>query len=111
VSDAPAVTCAKPSLDLMVSEPVLLAEVQSPSNEADTRANIWAYTTIPSVRELLVINSTRIEAELLRRDSNGVWKEQPELIGPGGSLTVVSADLTIPLTALYRTTALLPPAP
>ena len=105
------VTCAKPSLDLMVSEPVLLVEVLSPSNEADTRANIWAYTTIPSVRELLVVNSTRIEAELLRRDSNGVWPEQPELIGPGGTLTLVSVDLTIPLTALYRTTALLPPAP
>ena len=105
------VTCARPSLDLMVSEPVLLVEVLSPSNEADTRANIWAYTTIPSVRELLVVNSTRIEAELLRRDSNGVWPEQPELIGPGGTLTLASVDLTIPLTALYRTTALLPPAP
>ena len=103
-------TCARPSLDLMVSEPVLLVEVLSPSNEADTRANIWAYTTIPSVRELLVVNSTRIEAELLRRDSNGVWPEQPELIGPGQA-TLVSVDLTIPLTALYRTTALLPPAP
>jgi Uma2 family endonuclease len=104
------VTCAKPSLDLMVSEPVLLVEVLSPSNEADTRANIWAYTTIPSVRELLVVNSTRIEAELLRRDSHGVWPEQPELIGPGGTLILASVDLTLPLTALYRTTALLPPA-
>jgi hypothetical protein len=46
----------------------------------------------------------------LRRDSNGVWPEQPELIGPGGTLTLASIDLTIPLTALYRTTALLPPA-
>ena len=104
------VTCAKPSLDLTVSEPVLLVEVLSPSNEADTRANIWAYTTIPSVRELLVVNSTRIEAELLRRDSHGVWPEQPELIGPGGTLILASVDLTLPLTALYRTTALLPPA-
>ena len=34
-----------------------------------------------------------------------------ELIGPGGTLTLASVDLTIPLTALYRTTALLPPAP
>ncbi len=105
------VTCAKPSLDQMMSDPILLVEVLSPSNEADTRANLWAYTTIPSVRELLVVNSTRIEAELLRRNSNGVWPEQPELIGPGGTLTLASIDLTIPLTALYRTTALLPPAP
>jgi Uma2 family endonuclease len=103
------VTCAKPSHDLMVSEPVLLVEVLSPSNEADTRANIWACTTIPSVRELLVVNSTRIEAELLRRDSDGARPEQPELIGPDGTLTLASIELTIQLTALYRTTALLPP--
>jgi Uma2 family endonuclease len=81
-----------------------------PSNEADTRANVWAYTTIPSVRELLVVNSTRIETELLRRDPDGAWSEQPELIGPDGTLTLASIELTIRLTALYRTTALLPPA-
>ena len=57
-----------------------------------------------------MVNSTRIEAELLRRDSHGVWPEQPELIGPGGTLILASVDLTLPLTALYRTTALLPPA-
>ena len=50
----------------MVSEPVLLVAILSPSNEAETRANIWAYTTIPSVQELLIVHSTRIEAELLR---------------------------------------------
>ena len=61
------VTCAPPSQGLMVPDPVLLIEILSPSNEAQTRANIWAYTTIPSVREILAVHSTRIEAELLRR--------------------------------------------
>ena len=42
--------------------------------------------------------------------ANGVWAEQPELIGPDCTPTLISVDLKIPLTALYRTTALLPPA-
>ena len=61
----------------MVPDPVLLIEILSPSNEAQTRANIWAYTTIPSVREILAVHSTRIEAELLRRNPDGSWPEEP----------------------------------
>jgi Uma2 family endonuclease len=100
------VTCAAPSLGLMVPEPVLLVEILSPSNEAETRANIWAYTTIPSVQELLVVHSTRIEAELLRRGADGSWPEQPEIIGADGSLSLASIAFTVPLAAIYRTTAL-----
>src|SRR5580698_6031783 len=48
------VTCAPPSRNLMIAEPVLLIEILSPSNEADTWANVWTYTTIPSVREILI---------------------------------------------------------
>src|SRR5262249_36013674 len=44
------VTCSPASDSLMVAEPILLIEILSPSNEAETRANIWAYTTVPSVR-------------------------------------------------------------
>jgi Uma2 family endonuclease len=100
------VTCAAPSLGLMVPEPVLLVEILSPSNEAETRANIWAYTTIPSVQELLVVHSTRVEAELLRRGADGSWPEQPEIIRADGSLSLGSIGFTVPLAAIYRTTAL-----
>jgi Uma2 family endonuclease len=104
------VTCIAPSRNLTVGEPVLLVEILSPGNEGDTRANIWAYTTIPSVQELLIVNSTRIEAELLRRDSAGAWPERPDVIGADGLLSLSSVDLTMPLVALHRTTALLPPS-
>ena len=100
------VTCATPSHGLMVPDPVLLVEILSPGNEADTRANIWAYTTIPSVRELLVVHSTRIEAELLRRSADGTWPEQPEIIAVDGTLSLASVAFAAPLAALYRTTAL-----
>ncbi len=101
-----AITCAPPSDGLMVPEPVVLIEILSPSNEVDTRANIWAYATIPSVREILAVRSTRIEAELLIRDADGNWPAKPVIIGPGGSVTLPSIGFTTPLAAFYRTTAI-----
>jgi Uma2 family endonuclease len=100
------VTCATPALGLMVSDPVLLVEILSPSNEAETRANIWAYATIPSVRDLLIVHSTRIEAELLVRLPDGTWPAQPEMLGADAILTLPSIAFSTPLPALYRTTAL-----
>ena len=70
------------------------------------RANIWACTTIPSVRELLVVHSTRIEAELLRRRPDSTWPEQPDILGADAILTLQSIEFSAPLTALYRTSAL-----
>ncbi|HET7880471.1 MAG TPA: Uma2 family endonuclease, partial [Acetobacteraceae bacterium] len=79
-----------PSNDLMLPEPVLLIEILSPSNEADTRANIWAYATVPSVQEILAIRSTRIEAELLIRNADGTWPPEPAIIGPRGDVALPS---------------------
>ena len=100
------VTCAPPAQGLMVPDPILLIEILSPGNEAQTRANIWAYTTIPSVREILAVHSTRIEAELLRRNSEGSWPEEPDTLTGSDRLTLATIDFTSPLAAFYRTTAL-----
>jgi Uma2 family endonuclease len=100
------VTCAPPSREVMVQEPVLLIEILSPSNEPETRANVWAYTTMPSVQEILLVRSTRVEAELLRRGADGVWPEQPANIRSGDVLELGSLGFVVPLTALYRTTGL-----
>jgi Uma2 family endonuclease len=100
------VTCAPPSDALMVAEPILLIEILLPFNEADTRANIWAYTSIPSVHEILAIRSTRIEAELLVRGADGSWPAEPDIIGPDGTVTLPGIAYTAPLAAFYRTTAL-----
>ena len=105
------VTCGEIKAgELMLPDPVLLIEILSPSNEADTRANVWAYATIPSVREILIVHSTQIAAELLRRQPNdasgvpsraGNWPETPEEIGPNGVLRLETIDLTCPISALY----------
>lgn len=100
------VTCSPSNGTVEVPAPVLLVEILSPNNYAETRANIWTYTTLPSVREILVVNSVRIEAELLRRGEDGTWPEQPEMIRGDATLPLRSVDLTLPLPALYRTTSL-----
>ncbi|WP_428534420.1 Uma2 family endonuclease [Rhodopila sp.] len=100
------VTCAPPSGEVMVPEPVLLVEILSPSNEAKTRTNIWAYCTIPSVREILAVRSTRMEVELLRRDADGNWPDTAELVRPHGLLELSSIDLRTPVADLYRTSRL-----
>ena len=49
------VTCAPPSDDWELMRPVFLLEILSPTNEQDTRDNVWAYMTIPSVRQILLV--------------------------------------------------------
>ena len=101
-----AVTCTEYNTEEYdVADPVLIVEILSPSNRAETWLNVWAYTTIPSLREILILSSTAIRADLLRRGPDGSWPEAPLAI-EGGDLTLDSVGLTVPLAALYRTTRL-----
>ena len=100
------VTCAPPKGGVEMQAPILLVEILSPNNYAETRASIWTYATLPSVQEILVVNSVRIAAELLRRHDDGAWPEQPEMIPAEGNVVLASVGFTVPLAALYRTTSL-----
>ena len=91
---------------IVLPDPVLLVEILSAGNEAETRANVWAYATIPSVHEILIVHSTQVAAELLRRQPDANWPKEPEDIGPGGVLRLEGIDLTCPLTDLYTRTHL-----
>jgi Uma2 family endonuclease len=99
-----AVSCT-PTLptDEALRDPVLLIEILSPSNRAETWSNVWSYTTIPSVREILVLHSTRIGADLLRRDADGMWPERPQAIEQD-NVTLDSIDYAGPIAAFYRST-------
>ena len=76
-----------------VPDPVLIVEVLSPGNRDDTRDNVRAYATLPSVQEIAVLHSTRILAEVHRRGPDGAWAADPELVGPGERLFLVGAGL------------------
>ena len=101
-----AVTCVPPRGDRLVTEPVLLIEILSPSNAKDTWDNVWSFATLPSVSEILVVSSTEILAHMLRRNSDGTWPENPDLATGTEMLRLDSIDLSFPLRDAYRTTSL-----
>jgi Uma2 family endonuclease len=87
-------------------DPIALIEVLSPGNASDTRDNVWAYTTIPSVSEIVVVHSSRVLAEVLRRDADGHWPEQPEQTGASATLRLESIGVSFPLHEAYARTHL-----
>jgi Uma2 family endonuclease len=102
-----AVTCAALDVDQRsVVDPVVIVEILSPSNEAETRESVRAYTTIPSVREILVLHSTHVLAELFRREPDGSWPANPLELGPGDPLELRSLDFSRPLAEFYARTPL-----
>ncbi len=96
------VTRAAPGRDHLLPAPMLVIEILSPSNAEETWENVWAYTTIPSVTEILVISSTAVEAELLRREPDGSWPAQADPLSRGDTLRLDSIALALPLTVPYR---------
>ena len=48
----------------VLTDPVMVAEILPPSNQSETWTNVWAYTTIPSVAEVLVLRSAFVGADL-----------------------------------------------
>jgi Uma2 family endonuclease len=101
------VTCTPIQVgDRMLTEPRLLIEVLSPGNAADTYENIRAYASIPSVEELIVVHSTRIEIEFLRKGEHNIWPANPTLLKAGSVLQLASVGLTLPVANVYEGTHL-----
>jgi Uma2 family endonuclease len=87
-------------------DPIVLIEILSPSNARETWENVWSYTTIPSVREIAVVHSTRKLIDLLRRGADGHWPEEPEEIGPEGTVHLESIGFAGALAEVYGQTHL-----
>jgi len=100
------ITCAPATGAHLMHEPLVLIEIQSPTNVSRTRTNVRAYTTIPTVAEIVVLRSTAIAAEVLKRAPNGEWPRQPDIMDADGALRLDSIDFTVPLREAYRTTNL-----
>jgi Uma2 family endonuclease len=101
-----AVTCARHDRDeRAITDPVLIVEILSARDEAQTWSNVWAYTSIPSVREIVVLRADRAGASLLRRHADGFWPERPEDLEER-VLMLETINLAVPLQALYATAEL-----
>jgi len=101
------VTCASPEAGrVAVPEPVLLIEILSVGNDRKTREKVALLSSIPSLREILLIQSEFIGAELHRREPDGAWPADPILIGPEDTLCLTSIDFAVPLREIYARTHL-----
>jgi Uma2 family endonuclease len=87
----------------LLQKPSVVVEILSPSNKADTWANVWSYVTIPSVVDILVLHTAQVRADLLRRGADGTWPDNPVSLKLGDAVTLESIDFTAPLAAFYRT--------
>jgi Uma2 family endonuclease len=101
-----AVTCSRLAVgQATLSDPVLLIETLSPSKQAKTWTNVWSYTSIPGVQEILVLRADRIAAELLRRSPQGEWPDRPIAV-TGGDRVLESIGFRMALADLYARTGL-----
>lgn len=95
--------------EFALPNPILLVEILSPGNAAETWRNVWDYTTISTVRDILVIRTDVPGAQLLRRSTDGGWPAAPVPID-SGAVVLDSIDLHLPLNDVYAGTWLAAPA-
>ena len=97
------VTCTPIEPDArLLREPVALVEILSPSNTKDTWANVWSYVSIPAVREILVLHTAQVRADLLVRSPDSTWPDNAATLGPADVVVLASIGFTAPLAAFYR---------
>lgn len=96
-----AVTCTplQPGQPLM-TDPLLIVEILSPGTVAhDRHTKVPDYRRIASVQEILLIDSERVFAEVLRR--NGERWSTEIVQGRDAALSLPSIALSVPMADLY----------
>jgi len=85
-----------------IENPMLVVEVLSPGTEAfDRKTKLPDYRQIPSVQEILFVDSETAYAELHRRTPEGRWLV--EIVrGIQARLRLASVELDLELAELYR---------
>jgi Uma2 family endonuclease len=85
----------------IAAEPLLIVEILSPSTERDDHfVKLPQYQAIPSLQEILYIESERIAAALYRREGDG-WTAI-EVGGLDARLQLLMIGLDTELAAIYR---------
>ena len=87
-----------------IPDPSVIVEILSPSNAADTWDNVRNFMTLPSMREIAIVHSTRVFAELLVRDAAGAWPEDPVGLAGTDVLRLDSIAFEMPVASAYRGT-------
>jgi Uma2 family endonuclease len=101
------VTCQRLSgRDQMVSEPVVVFEVLSPSTERqDLTTKNRAYRSVPSVKHYFVIAQDELTIECFSRTGEGWMNSTAQ--GADGVLPIPALGLELPLSDIYEDTDVL----
>jgi Uma2 family endonuclease len=103
------VTCARNAKGQYdVPDPVVIIELLSPSNQTETWDNVVNYASVPSIGEIVIIDTQRVYADVLVRDAEGHWPRNPVKVARGGIISFPSLKLDLPLDSAYRNTYLAP---
>lgn len=87
--------------DRLIRDPILIVEILSPSTAAsDQRAKVADYRRLPSVLEILLIDSQRVFAEVLRREGEQWISEMVQC--PTATLALRSVPLNLAMAELYE---------
>jgi len=85
----------------LLSEPLLMIEVLCPGTAIyDRQTKVADYRRIPSVREILLVDSSSVFAEVLKREGDRWVTEVVQ--GRDAVLTLASNGLTVPMSELYE---------
>ncbi len=91
---------------LFRDEPRVIVEVLSDGTErSDIEEKLPLYRQLPSVEEILYVDSRRVEVTAFRRVNN--WEPETSDPVPGSMITLPSVSFEIPLADVYRDTGLL----
>jgi Uma2 family endonuclease len=88
------------SPELVCHSPKLVIEVLSPTTERFDRhqKSAW-YRRVPSIREIVLVDTEEQAIEMLRRAENGFWMYL--YFGPGSVVEFESLGLRIPIDEVY----------
>jgi Uma2 family endonuclease len=87
--------------DQLIRNPILVVEILSPSTaNFDRNTKVPDYRRIPSVTEILLLDSANVFAEILRREGDRWITEIVQ--GPAATLSLNSVLLTISMAELYE---------
>ena len=97
-----AVTCSPPEPgQQLLADPVLIVEILSPGTALyDRQTKVADYRRLPSIQEILLIDSTSVFAEILRRAGEQWITELVQ--GHDATLSLTSIGLAVTMSDLYQ---------
>ena len=90
-----------PDAELVQRHPQLVVEVLSDSTAAFDRGQKFeAYRSLDSLAAYLLVEQHRPHADLFVRNADGLWVLNP--VGEGGTLTIPSMGVELPMASVYE---------